>query len=1031
MKKSIIWAIILISCFLLFSASTKISRAEKPQPFSAPAPQLKVDADFGKMPLYFVPNKGQMDAHVAYYVQGKDKSLYFSPEGVTFLLASSKSSEGWAVKLGFSGANPSVQPIGQEETGAAISYFKGKKEDWRTGLPTYSRLVYTGLWPGIDLAYSGTANHLKYEFVVAPGSDPSRIRLNYSGVSDVKVNKFGELEIKTPSSSFNDPAPVAYQEIEGQRVAVPVNYDLKEKNNESNVFTYGFRVGNYDKTKPLVLDPIVVIYAGYVGGALDERGLGIAVDGQGNAYITGETWSTPTTFPDTVGPIRTYSGNGDAFVAKVRADAKGLVYCSYLGGSGWERGGGIAADDSGNAYVVGHTYSDESTFPVTVGPDLTYAGGCDAFVAKINPTGTALVYCGYVGGSSNEYGWAIAIDGDGNAYITGDTGTIDGTLPVIVGPDLTPNGSSDVLVAKVKADGTGLDYCGFIGGDNLDSGRGIAVDGSGNAYVIGYTLSIQPSFPVLVGPDLTYNGGETDHFVAKVKAGGTGIDYCGYIGGSKAEWDYMGIAVDGTGHAYVTGQTSSSESDGFPVTVGPDLTFNGNEDAYVAKIEEDGSGLEYCGYIGGEWYEYNERIAVNDFGEAYVTGDTSSDQNTFPVKGGPDLTVNGGGDAFIAKVMADGTGLVYCGFIGGKMGEEAGGIAVDTAGDAYITGTTYSNQLTFPKKTGPDLTYNGGQDVFVAKIGELPKTLNAPELVGPADGASGQHTILNFQWVDTNDLPAEITYRLRYRLEGKSYVYQTVTRDSTSTWLNKLLLNKKYYWNMQAMGAGTTLLSSAWANGATDWSFTTSATPTALTAPTLQSPVNGVTNQQTTLDLEWSDSNSSPQELKYKIRIKAAGGAYTYFYSLMDATSYEKSKLSMTKTYYWNVQAIGDLSGVTDSPWGNGGTDWAFTTGGPIKLNDPVLLSPADGALNLPTTVTFQWQDTNSSPQEVKYKVRLKPAGSAYIYFNTLQDATSYIKSGLAKNKTYYWNVQAFGNGTSILNSDWANDFDWTFRTGN
>ena len=342
-----------------------------------------------------------------------------------------------------------------------------------------------------------------------------------------------------------------------------------------------------------------LMYCGYIGGSGDDAGSGIAVDGAGNAYVIGRTWSTEQTFPVTVGPDLTFNGGyRDAFVAKVNASGTGLVYCGYLGGSGDEFSEDIAVDGAGHAYVTGRTDSTEQTFPVTVGPDLTFNGGYrDAFVAKVNKSGTGLAYCGYIGGSDDDWALGIAVDRVGHAYVTGRTGSTEQTFPVTVGPDLTYNGGvTDAFMAKVNASGAGFVYCGYIGGSSDDHGCGITVDAAGNAFVTGYTGSSEQTFPVKVGPLLTCNGVYGDAFVAKVDSTGTGLEYCGYIGGNNGAWAW-GIAVDGVGCAYVTGQTSSTEQT-FPVVEGPDLTYNGNGDAFVAKVVASGTGLAYCGYIG-------------------------------------------------------------------------------------------------------------------------------------------------------------------------------------------------------------------------------------------------------------------------------------------------------------------------------------------------------------------------------------------------------------------------------------------------
>ncbi len=496
---------------------------------SAPiATTLRVDANYGKMPLYFIPNQGQMDKQVVYYVQGKDRTLYFTDEGITLALTkptdkcinssrldpkglfrdiqeddlrsqksgverSEKSSgERWVVKLDFVGANKYVTPIGEQETGGIVSYFKGKPEEWHAGLPTYSKILYPNLWPGIDLVYYGTVNRLKYEFIVHPGADPSKIRLAYRGVESVSVDGDGRLQVNTPVGSFSDDVPVAYQEIGGTQHGVSLFYKLDasvemkrtegsrafpgenlewrdlsrfqsaHRREESKIHgcAYGFEVGRYDHSRTLVLDPALLVYCGYIGGSSSETGYGIAVDGAGNAYITGRTLSAGATFPVTVGPDLTFNGEDDAFVAKVNSAGTALVYCGYIGGSSYDNGNAIAVDGAGNAYVTGSTSSSGATFPVTVGPDLTFNGttDSDAFVAKVNSAGTALVYCGYIGGRNSEAGSGIAVDGAGNAYVTGDTFSTQSTFPafpVKVGPDLTHNGAMRCLRRQGQCRGHG------------------------------------------------------------------------------------------------------------------------------------------------------------------------------------------------------------------------------------------------------------------------------------------------------------------------------------------------------------------------------------------------------------------------------------------------------------------------------------------------------------------------------------------------------------------------------------------------
>jgi hypothetical protein len=725
----------------------------------ASAPDLQTS--LLQFPLYFIENQGQVDARVAYYVQGKDKTLYFTPQGVTFALSGSAqpsaeprstgdASQRWIVKLDFLAANPDVRPVGQDETGALISYFKGRPEEWKTGLRTYSKVVYRDLWPGIDLEYSGTVNRLKYQFAVGPGADPAEIRLAYRGVSGVTINGDGQLEVSTPAGGFHDDAPYAYQHTpDGEQVEVKVSYKFPSGDREP--YAYGLDVGSYDQTKTLVLDPAVLVYCGFIGGSDWDVGTGIALDIYKNAYVTGWTRSTEADFPAQLAWDVTHNGDEDAFVAKVKADGSGLFYCGYIGGSEEDRASGIVVDAAGGAYIVGHTYSSESDgFPVRNGPDVTHNGGSDAFVFKVRPDGLTPVYCGYIGGEGDDIGTDIALDSSCSVYVAGSTASSEATFPEVVGPDLIHNGLDDAFVAKVMVDGTGLDYCGYIGGDNYDDGIGIAVDSSGNAYVGGETTSDQATFPESVGPDLTYNGGVSDVFVAKVRADGTDLTYCGYIGGSGQEGG-GDLAVDTDDNVYITGRTGSTETQGFPLISGPDLTHNGDFDAFVAKVTADGTALTYSGYIGGSGWDSGYGVAVDADGCAYVTGDTASNEASFPVISGPDLTFNGGYyDAYVAKVNPGGTALDYCGYIGGTDWDSGHGIVLDRWRNAYVAGRTDSSHLSFPVKAGPDVTHNGSVDVFVAKVQDN----HAPTLgtITPSSGSGPPDVISYFttEWKDAN-----------------------------------------------------------------------------------------------------------------------------------------------------------------------------------------------------------------------------------------------------------------------------------------
>jgi hypothetical protein len=663
------------------------------------------------MPALFVENGGQEHPKVAFSLREAHASLYFTSEGVTTALEDGKGR--WAVETRFVGARK-VQPIGSQQEATRVSYFRGAPGQWITDVRAYSEIVYPDLWPGIDLAYLLQEGQLKYEFRLAPGADPSAIELSHQGATSVVPLGDGGVEVRTPAGGFEDQAPVSFQPLGRARSPVTSRYLLRGD-------TVRFAVGSYDHTRPLVIDPVVVLQSGYVGGSGLDEAYGIDVDGIGNAFITGLTQSTEASFPVAAGPDLSYNDTsaGDAFVAKLNAAGTGFSYIGYIGGSGQDVGWDVAVDGSGAAYVTGETASPQGSFPLLGGPDGTFnEGGRDAFIAKVAPSGTSLSYSGYIGGASTDVGRGVAVDASGAAFVGGETESTEATFPEVGGPDLSYNGEGDAFVAKVSTTGNGLSYAGYVGGADWDFGTSIAVDPAGSAYLAGMASSSQSSFPETGGPDLTQNG-SGDAFVAKVNATGAGLTYAGFLGGSA--WDAAwGIALDASGSAHIAGDTESPEAT-FPVRSGPDLTYNGASDAFVARINANGGGLGYAGYIGGTG---NDRagyhsVAMDSLGNAYASGVTNS-ASGFPVTGGPDLSHNGANDAYVTKLNPSGA-LVHAGFIGGSQFDAGYAIAVDSSRVAYVVGGTNSTESTFPVAGGPDSTFNdiGVGDAFITKVGTI------------------------------------------------------------------------------------------------------------------------------------------------------------------------------------------------------------------------------------------------------------------------------------------------------------------------
>jgi hypothetical protein len=465
-------------------------------------------------------------------------------------------------------------------------------------------------------------------------------------------------------------------------------------------------VAGYDASRPLVIDP-VLSYSTYLGGSDDDSGNGIAVDADGNAYVVGDTMSVD--FP-TANPLQPGFGgsNQNAFVAKLSADGSALVYATYLGGSGREEGHGIAADAEGNAYVAGETASAD--FPTAKPLQPALMGRSNAFVAKLSADGSALVYATYLGGSGTDEGDGIAVDADGNAYVAGMTSSLNFPTTPAAFQTLHGSGPRNGFVTKLTADGSALVYATYLGGSGRDEADAIAVDADGNAYVAGETSSLD--FPTTPGAfQTTYSGGMSKAFVTKLNADGSGLIYSTYLGGSgEEEINGPGLAVDAAGNAYLTGITNSTD---FPTANALQRAYGGGaSDAFVAKLNADGSELIYSTYFGGSGTDEGVAIAVDASGNAYLTGNTTS--LDFPTAN-PLQPANAGlTNAFVAKLTADGSALVYSTYLGGSYFDEGHGLAVDGDGNAYVTGKTSSPD--FPTANPLQRTNAGCYDAFVAKI---------------------------------------------------------------------------------------------------------------------------------------------------------------------------------------------------------------------------------------------------------------------------------------------------------------------------
>jgi hypothetical protein len=639
---------------------------------------------YGQIPLSFEANQGQTDPQVNFLARGSGYSLFLTPTQAVLSLQKD------VLRMQLVGTNASPRIAAVDEQATRSNYFIGNDPvQWRTNVANYGKLEYQGVYPGIDLVYYGNQQQLEYDFVVGPGANAGMIQLSLQGAQNVTLDPQGNLVLHTLGGDVVQHAPVVYQDGTAGRQEVPARFI------ELGPDRVGFQVSGYDASRPLIIDPILS-FSTYIGfGSGEISGTGIALDASGNAYVTGYT--TSLSFPATPGVMQTrLVGSENAFVAKMNSSGTALVYATYFGGSSSDGGNGIAVDSSGNAYVTGSTHS--TNFPTTAGAlQRTYGGGEDAFVAKLNATGTALLYSTYLGGRGADQANGIAVDALGNAYVAGYTNSSDfPTTPGAVQGRLA--GFRNAFVAKLNATSTALVYATYLGGSGNDYGNAIAVDASGNAYVTGSTYST--NFPTTPGAVQRTYGGGGDAFVARLNSAGTALLYSSYLGGSSADQG-NGIAVDASGNAYVAGYTNSSN---FPTTPGAVQTrLAGFQNAFVAKLNVTGIALVYATYLGGSGNDYGAAIAVDASGNAYVTGSTYS--TNFPTTpGAVQRTYGGGGDTFVAKLNATGTALLYSTYLGGSGADQGNGIAVDASTNAYVTGFTFSG------------TSGENDDGFIAKI---------------------------------------------------------------------------------------------------------------------------------------------------------------------------------------------------------------------------------------------------------------------------------------------------------------------------
>ncbi len=718
--------------FLLFCCLTLVPSAVRAQGLSSkayipsPAEKTNIVTRYGRLPLQFEPNLGQLDKQVHFMARTGAGTLFLTDAEAVLALPmqddkpristkvsdlislsdrqSRASAKFSMLRMKLLGARKPIQVTGLQKLPGTVNYFLGNKaRNWHTNIPTYKRTKFAGVYKGVDMVYYGTQDgRLEYDFVVKPGADPKQIKLAFTGAAGAKLSAQGDLALKTEAGEILWHKPVTYQVVGGKRIPISCAYRLENHKGNSSI---KFAVARYDKEKPLIIDPSLQ-YSTYLG---ELNPTCIAVDAAGNACIAG--FYNAANFPSSSRAPQPIFGGEDysIFVSKLNPRGTAVLYTTFLGGSKTDLGLSIALDQNSNAYITGLTFSAD--WPTTAGAyQTTLAGNNDAFVTKLSTNGDALIYSTLIGNTGYEFGSGIAVDSVGNAYITGSTSSSNFSTTTGAFQRVYGGSFSDAYVAKLSANGATLIFSTYIGGAGDDRSAGIAIDSSGNSYITGYTYSV--NFPTTVNAfQKIYGGGTQDAFVTKLNADGSALIYSTYLGGSGNDYSYS-IAVDSQSNVFITGL---SEFGGFPTTAGSLQPFYnaGENEGFVTKLSPDGSTLIYSTYLAS--FDTQVRsIAIDKNGNAYVTGITT-DINFPTTAGAFQPFYTGIQDVFLSKLSKDGSRLIYSTYLGGSQSQAGSGAALDSTGNVYLTGTTTSPG--FPVTAGSYKSiFSGYSSSFAAKF---------------------------------------------------------------------------------------------------------------------------------------------------------------------------------------------------------------------------------------------------------------------------------------------------------------------------
>jgi hypothetical protein len=701
------------------STATNAGSAARHGEISPPKSAFALAA-FEKLPLSFEANHGQADPRVRFLARSRDFALFILP-GEALLAArttaAAKPQKGARISGGaarisaagpanilhvkFAGANPNASVEGVNLLPGRSNYFIGNDPGkWRTGIPTFAQVHVTGIYPGIDLVYYGRNGQLEFDVIVHPGADPHRVLLDFDGCPRPVFRADGSMALGQAGSEYVLHPPRVFQQTEGRQREIAAAYF------PSGTHGAEIRLAPYDSSRDLVMDPTLT-FGTYLGGRFMDQGLAVALDGSGNAYITGSTMGgfpvTTNPFEGTIYP----SALQNAFVTEIGGNPPKLIYSTYLGGNDSDQGSAIAVDSAGNAYITGSTTS--SAFPTFNPIQPALAGVQNAFITELNSSGSALIYSTFFGGSKQDLGAGIALDSATDAYITGMTNSTNFPTANAYQRSLGSGATENAFASKIAAGGTAIDFSTYLGGTNNDYAAAIALDSSGDAYVTGTATSTD--FPVSSGAYQTAPGGDGDAFVTKFSSAGA-RDFSTFLGGSGTDQGF-GIAVGSGGVAYIAGGTSSTN---FPTTQNaaqPQLA--GVPNAFMTEMNSTGTALVYSTFLGGSGGDQAFAIALDSSFNSYITGQTRS--ANFPIISAIQGALVGTANSFIAE-FATGGSLTFSTYYGGNGIDSGNSIAVDSSGNISVAGSTTSSNLVVSPNVQP--AYGGDGDVFYIKMSPAP-----------------------------------------------------------------------------------------------------------------------------------------------------------------------------------------------------------------------------------------------------------------------------------------------------------------------